>query len=394
VGHSRMRKRLGSATALMLAIATSSLLFVDDSFAQSHEESKKTLEKPKGYPAFTCFSSDGKKLYVAEELGNDCEIKVWDWAAKKILKTKRISHPNKAGKVEVQRFICSADGQFILALIGMADHPQRNNSVCRVVIWNATDFSVVHSTDKFSGEIIKFLPPRDGELIRLLVSTKGIALWTVLRDGQEKLGEVLIRGIPQVDFLGSSCVSISRDGTKIAIPGNFGVKVRDIFREGEKHHNGKFYRDGHTGVVGCAAFSPDMSLLATGAGWFWDTDLEEYYFKEEKDRTVQLRDLKTGKIIGRLDFHKDYILEIHFSHDGQKIVTITNENIIRIWETKSARLLHEIDVKYEYGRTGPGLFSISPESNILAGIFDGAVRLWDINTGRLLYVLPNSTPEK
>jgi len=371
------------------------------------KDEKKAVVLSSFIPHSLCFSADGKFLYLGGaggpslppepgardgdeyyDLAPQWEIQVWDWAAKKRTESRRGTHPTqKLGKAAVQRLVCSPDGKFLLGSLALANsRTDPYTSGLAKVLWSVGNWKARPFPNG-----IDFLPCQDGGPCRVLVESDGAVVLGELKGD----GEIAI-----TNQTGLSCSSLSNrvlspNGKQIAFVCDSGVKVRNVVLDEKGRHYGRFYRDGHTRVVGCAAFSPDMSLLATGAGKC-SPELggdDEYFWDEPEDHTVKLRDLKTGKIVASLGFHKSYISQVLFSHDGKRIVTLSDYTI-RIWETKSARLLFEVENCFCTKPSGPNGFLVAnPKSNVVAaiagadGVLNQKVYIWDIGTGKSLGVL-------
>lgn len=80
--------------------------------------------------------------------------------------------------------------------------------------------------------------------------------------------------------------------------------------------------------------------------------------------------------------HKDIIFRIAWSPDGQTLASGSNDNIIRLWNPKTGRLLRAFA-----GNVADGISSVawSPDGQMLAsGSWDKGVKLWEVKTGQLL----------
>ncbi|KAL9625286.1 MAG: hypothetical protein Q9160_000688 [Pyrenula sp. 1 TL-2023] len=111
----------------------------------------------------------------------------------------------------------------------------------------------------------------------------------------------------------------------------------------------------HENLVTSIAFSPDGSQLLTGS----------------RDKTVQLRDAKTGDLQATLD-HPDHVRAVAFSPDGNLMASGSSDHIIRLW-TRSGDLQQMLRGHEDWVRA----IAFSPDSEYLAsGSDDGAVRLW------------------
>lgn len=95
-------------------------------------------------------------------------------------------------------------------------------------------------------------------------------------------------------------------------------------------------------------------------------------------RGVRVHDLETGSRLTDLEVHAKSGV---FGPESRRVLTVSGDGILRVWEVKTGRELVEID-----GR--PGLITAAIFSpcgrHILAGTRDGAVKMWDSQKGKQL----------
>jgi len=123
--------------------------------------------------------------------------------------------------------------------------------------------------------------------------------------------------------------------------------------------------------VASLRFSPDGSVLAVG-GY----------------REVRLVDPNSGKVLGTLAGHADYVRSIAFSPDGKMIAAAggapQSEGEIKIWNIQSHQLLMTLQGHKDC------IYSVawSPDGKVIAsGSYDRMVKLWDASTGKELHNL-------
>jgi WD40 repeat protein len=117
--------------------------------------------------------------------------------------------------------------------------------------------------------------------------------------------------------------------------------------------------DPETSFIHSAEFSPDSTLLATGA----------------IDGMARLWDTATGKLVQALPGHPGYILSLTFSADGRTLAAGSWRSV-RLWEVPGGRRARS--------RTGSDVFGMafSPDGQVLAcGCGDSTILLWDVTTG-------------
>jgi small GTP-binding protein len=82
---------------------------------------------------------------------------------------------------------------------------------------------------------------------------------------------------------------------------------------------------------------------------------------------------------------KPSFLQYEFSATGERVLTCTDDPVLRLWDTQTGACLREIK---EYGGARVTCVSSSKdERRALSGGYDGTLRLWDIETGRCLRVV-------
>ena len=124
------------------------------------------------------------------------------------------------------------------------------------------------------------------------------------------------------------------------------------------------------------AFSPDGRLIATGS----------------EDRLIRIWDIFTRKIYKVLIGHRSEIYSLAFTPDGLYIISGSGDKTARIWSVDSGKMVHELvidDIRMmDNGQpqdAGITSVAISLDGNLLAaGSLDHIVRIWDMQSGKLL----------
>lgn len=122
---------------------------------------------------------------------------------------------------------------------------------------------------------------------------------------------------------------------------------------------------GHEDVLNCIAFSPDGTLLASGA---WDT-------------LIILWDVINGTKLDTLRGHTYHVTSVAFSPDGALLASASMDHTIKIWNISSRK---EIRTLKGHDDTVHSV-KFSPNGTMLAsGGWDASVKLWDVFTGAVL----------
>jgi WD40 repeat protein len=126
--------------------------------------------------------------------------------------------------------------------------------------------------------------------------------------------------------------------------------------------------EGHTDGVMVVAFSPDGKRVLSGG--VCDGD---------RDPTVRLWDVATGKELLTLEGHTEGVYSLAFLPGGKKAVSGGADGTIRIWDLETGKELK----RYE-GHEGTvyGLDVSGDGKLLLTGGEDKTMRLWDLETGQ------------
>ena len=124
------------------------------------------------------------------------------------------------------------------------------------------------------------------------------------------------------------------------------------------------------GDIHCVAFSPAGDVLLSGS----------------HDSSYALRSIEDGEIIGEpRRGHAGPVYACQWHPDGQRIVTGSDDSILKIWESATGRLLQSFK-----GHEGPiyGASFFPDGSHMLSVSSDHYIRIWDVETGRFLNKMP------
>ena len=126
--------------------------------------------------------------------------------------------------------------------------------------------------------------------------------------------------------------------------------------------------EGHTDGVMVVAFSPDGKRVLSGGVCYGD-----------RDPTLRLWDVTTGKELLKLEGHTEGVYSLAFLPGGKKAVSGGGEGTIRIWDLETGKERN----RYE-GHEGTvyGLDVSGDGKLLLTGGEDNTMRLWDLETGK------------
>ncbi|MFH8350545.1 hypothetical protein [Streptomyces sp. NPDC018045] len=125
---------------------------------------------------------------------------------------------------------------------------------------------------------------------------------------------------------------------------------------------------GHTDVVDGVAFSPDGRTLATAS----------------YDHSVKIWDTRSHRLIATLTGHTDSVNDLAFSPDGRVLATAGNDRSIKLWDTRTYRTTATLT-----GHTNmvEGV-AFSPDGRTLASASsDRTTRLWNVTSHRMTATL-------
>jgi WD40 repeat protein len=127
-------------------------------------------------------------------------------------------------------------------------------------------------------------------------------------------------------------------------------------------------RHGGSAVI-CVAFSPDGKVLASVGN----------------DNLGKIWDVATGKLLVELKGHNSGVQGCAFTPDGKQLLTCSMDGTLKLWDVATGK-----DVRTFTGHQGPVLpVAVSPDGKLGASEGqDATVRVWDLATGKELRNLP------
>jgi WD40 repeat protein len=122
---------------------------------------------------------------------------------------------------------------------------------------------------------------------------------------------------------------------------------------------------GHTGHVPVIVFSPDGKTLAGGS----------------PDQTVKLWDVSSGRFIRDFKGHRDSVYSVAFSPNGKTLASGSNDQTLRLWDVSSGRFIRDFKGHKSYVHS----VAFSPDGKTIAsGSYDHTLRLWDVSSGQFI----------
>jgi WD40 repeat protein len=167
---------------------------------------------------------------------------------------------------------------------------------------------------------------------------------------------------------GICCAKYSPDGSYIATAccGGF-IKLW-------RSDAGKLLRTfiGHTKAVLYVDFHPDGSRIVSAS----------------RDGTMKIWDVETAKLICSIESYREEEPNLYenarYSKNGKQIITLVN-NIIAVWDAENYVLVREIIGASDTDWTGIRIAGSSHDGNtILSVSSDNIIKIWDVYTGELL----------
>ena len=330
----------------------------------------KKLTEPTGSVWEIAFSPDGETL---ASRSRDGTIRLWDI--------------RNAENITVRNTIT---GHFYGGVYTMAMSPDGNR------IFNDGYKHLIQIRNANTGTQLRNISGHTGRILSLDFNPHNNTILSGSADGTMRLwdadtGSELHTFISLIGDVDS--VLFSRDGKTAAClitVGEFSTKrdsrssiiaIFDVATGTERHrinaynapppsivqHDPEFHPTEHTSNIDSIAMSPVDKLIASTSG----------------DNTIRFWDVETGKHQRVLTEDARYCDNLTFSPDGKILAGINRDNIV-FWDVHSGKQRNTIANVHD--RAYFTSIGFSPDGKVLAsGSRNNTVRLWDVNTGRLLH---------
>jgi serine/threonine protein kinase len=215
------------------------------------------------------------------------------------------------------------------------------------------DVVVLHTLKGHMHHVVGVAFGPAGQLLASGSTDKTVRLWN------PRLGQAVSTLQKHTDGVWS--VAFSPDGSLLASGGRDALVVVWDVAAGVALRTLK-----HKGGVTSVAFNPDGSTIAVGCS----------------DATVQLWNASTGESVRALRGHSTRVTSVTFSPDKQTLASGALDGTIRLWNATgvSGQLRPTLEGFTSY----IWCVAFSPDGQWIASGTDKVLRLWDVNTGKLL----------
>jgi len=171
--------------------------------------------------------------------------------------------------------------------------------------------------------------------------------------------------------LGGNSPFVSCHGVSLVICANYNARIR--LRDVHEARTLRVY-DGHEARLNAIALSPDETWFASGSGGI---------FSNERDWSVRVWQLATGRCIRVLEGHKGPVHSLAISKKGDFIASAGIDETCRIWDQATGECVQKLDCG-----TSISAICLTADGDwaVLAGL-DGGIQIWYLQSAECVRVL-------
>jgi WD40 repeat protein len=322
-------------------------------------------------------SPNGKMIITTTP---DKTMQLWEVPGGKLINTIPVNTPYAANQAEFNK-----DGKLILAW-------SRDNKVAQ--IYEVSSGKLLYTLTGHNNEISSASFSPDGKSVMTASFDANVRIWDAASGKQirtEIIPDYLCNG-------GLGSVTFTPDGQRALIKSSNKVSVWSIF-------GGVNFTIGHTGSsILSTAVSADGSMIVTASS----------------DNTAIIWDANT--VINILTFtgHRSSVTAAVFSHDGKTLLTQSTDGTARLWDIQNGKMLYNVSGHLSAAFSPAGRHFVTASfyealwdtakiskptllkgntnginslvyhpdgTQILAASKDNTAKVWNSNTGDLLYSL-------
>ena len=308
-------------------------------------KSEKCLSSLQGYANFVCSIAYNSQGTILASGNYDRTIKLWN------IKTGTLSkvlygHSEMVSSVS---FNLTDDILFSSSSDGV------------IKIWDVSTGMCLKTLEEHTGYTQLVSHPYNQIFISYSHEEENIKIWDAnakrcLKTLDEKVGH-------------ANCLTISFDGKTFASSGKDGIIKLWNIDVGENFRNFSTSQ----GWINSISFHPNGKMIVSNS----------------EQKTTKIWDVTTGKCFRELETSESGFDQVAFSPDG-KILVGAGKQSIRIWETYTWQCLMQLKGHDTFTRS----IVFSPDSkNLASGSWDGAIKLWSLETGECFQSLTDNLYE-
>ena len=127
-------------------------------------------------------------------------------------------------------------------------------------------------------------------------------------------------------------------------------------------------QNSQSGYVESAMFSPNGKEVLV-ARWY---------------APIKIESAKIGKVLKNFSGHRGKVYKAVYSSDGSKIISTGEDATIRIWDVKTQKELHRINLTIEKPRSITDISFTQDDQSFAASKIDGTIEIWEVGNWKLM----------